>query len=347
MGLLAKPMVVTLPFVLLLLDYWPLRRLSIVDCRLSIFLEKVPLFVLAAASCIVTVIAQTNVIRSVEDLPLGIRIANTLISYTGYIEKVIWPCNLAYLYPHPRMIPWWRTVQACLFIGLISLLAIRLIKQRPCLAVGWFWYMGTLVPVIGLVQVGLQAMADRYTYVPLIGLSIMMIWGFETENRKTENRVSNFKFQISDFKPSRAFISSIVLAYLSILMTSTWLQVQYWSNGTTLYEHAINVTTDNDLAHYSLGNDLLDQRRLDGAIKHFTEVLRLDPHNYRAHNGIGIAFFYKGNCNEAAAFFRKALQINPDSVNARNNLQKVLAVQKKNNKASAENPVLNKLSHGR
>ncbi|MCP4345679.1 MAG: tetratricopeptide repeat protein [Desulfobacterales bacterium] len=373
MGLMAKPMVVTLPFVLLLLDHWPLRRLMTDDCRLSIekinrqstidnhqssivshqssivnhqssivshqssvinhqssiinrqssiFLEKIPLLLLSAGSCFVTVFAQKDAASSLEVLPLTIRIANALISYVSYIGKTIWPCNLAFMYPHIRAIQWYQASLSCLFLVFVTLFVVSRMKQKPCLIVGWMWYLGTLVPVIGLVQVGIQAMADRYTYVPLIGLFIMMAWGLETDNN--EKGTSSFKFQVSSFK----FILP-VMAYFSVLMTSTWMQAQHWKNSITLYEHAINVTDNNELAHYNMGNVSLCQGKLDKAIIHLSEALRLNPGNSRGHNDLGAALFYKGNRDEGVAHFRKALQIKPDFVEARDNLQKALEVLKR------------------
>ncbi|MCP4107716.1 MAG: tetratricopeptide repeat protein [Desulfobacteraceae bacterium] len=348
MGLMAKPMVVTLPFVLLLLDYWPLRRLSIVGCRLSIekissqssiinrqssiFLEKIPLLLLSAGSCFVTVFAQKGAASSLEVLPLNIRIANALISYVSYIGKMIWPCNLSFMYPHMRIIPWHQAALSCLFLVSVTFFVVWHMKQKPCLIVGWMWYLGTLVPVIGVVQVGIQAMADRYTYVPLIGLFIMMAWGLETKNH--EKGVSSFKFQVSSFKFQASSFKFLILAYFSVLMASTWIQAQHWKNSVTLYEHAINVTDNNEVAHYNLGNVLLRQRKLDKAITHLSEALRLNPENSRGYNDLGAALFYKGNRDEGVAHFRKALQIKPDFVEAHNNLQKALEVLKRDTDAN-------------
>jgi len=186
LGLMSKPMLVTLPFVLLLLDYWPLRRLQLEigsselrDQIPSLLWEKMPLFILMTASCGITFLAQQSggAVRDLETYSFYTRIANALISYVAYLGKMIWPCNLTAFYPHPETFPLWQVTGSLILILSMSALVIRQIRQQPYLAVGWLWYIGTLVPVIGVVQVGSQAMADRYTYIPLIGIFIMIAWG--------------------------------------------------------------------------------------------------------------------------------------------------------------------------
>ncbi|MCP4107717.1 MAG: tetratricopeptide repeat protein [Desulfobacteraceae bacterium] len=346
LGLMAKPMLVTLPFVLLLLDYWPLKRLSIVDCRLSIenissqsiinhqstidnrqsiinrqstiFLEKIPLIILSAVSCIATLIAQQSggAVRTLDSYPLTFRLANAVVSYTGYIEKMIWPHHLSIFYP-PRVVPWWHVTGSCLMLVFISALVIRFAKKRPCLAVGWLWYIGTLIPVIGVIQVGSQAMADRYTYISLIGLFIIIAWGFKFQ-------VSSFKFQI------------LCTIFLSILAVSSWIQLRYWTNSITLFEHSLDVTSNNILAHTNLGLALAKEGRTEESVNHYHMALQSSPDNAKVHNNMGVALFRMGKIRESVIHFQKALQKKPDFADAYNNLKKVLKIQKEKDEALAK-----------
>lgn len=340
-------MVVTLPFVLLLLDYWPLRRFLIPDQAhssdmpiknqqapgsgqqtsiQSLITEKIPFFILSAGSSVVTILVQKSggAVASLESLPLIERIANAVIAYSGYIGKMIWPSQLAVFYSHPRSFSGWHVAGASVLIFSVSLWVIVNIKKRPYLAVGWFWYMGTLLPVIGLVQVGLQSIADRYTYIPFIGLFIMMAWGIPD--------IANARvFQnIRDHIKNRVIPGFAALILLS-LMGATWIQVGYWRNSVTLHKHTLEVTSNNGMAHYLMGNAfLLVQGDTDKAIVHYTESLRLGfDHMMLAHNDLGAALFQKGKTDEAIAHFRAALRINPDYVQARNNLKHVLKLRKK------------------
>ncbi|MCP4345680.1 MAG: tetratricopeptide repeat protein [Desulfobacterales bacterium] len=366
-GLMAKPMLVTLPFVLLLLDYWPLRRLTI-DCRLtiddcrlsiekissqsidnrqstiinrqstidnhqssivnrqssiinrqsSVILEKIPLIILSAVSCIATLIAQQSggAVRTLDSYPLTFRLANAVVSYTGYIEKMIWPHDLSIFYP-PRVVPWWHVTGACLVLVSISALVIRFAKKRPCLAVGWLWYIGTLIPVIGVIQVGSQAMADRYTYISLIGLFIIIAWGFKFQ-------VSSFKFQI------------LCTIFLSILAVSSWIQLRYWANSIALFEHALDATSNNILAHTNLGLALAKEGRREESVNHYHMALQLSPDNAKVHNNMGVALFRLGKIRESVIHFQKALQKKPDFADAYNNLKKVLKIQKEKDEALAK-----------
>ena len=262
LGLMAKPMLVTLPFVLLLLDYWPLKRFHLKSSDnenpevqrtfyFGLILEKIPLFLLSAASGIVTYLVQksSGAVSSLDAIPFHDRIANALVSYVVYIGKMIWPHNLAVLYPYPRSIALWKIVGAGLLITLITVLVLRLLRSKPYLAVGWLWYLGTLVPVIGIVQVGSQAMADRYTYVPLIGIFIMITWG------------------ISDWVSKRHYrrfgLFMVTAVILSLLMITSRLQVKYWSNSVMLFDHAIDVTGENSTAQLNLGEALAEQGNIE------------------------------------------------------------------------------------
>lgn len=277
LGLMAKPMLVTLPFILLLLDYWPLGRVKLWESReggsggiqrssaLHLVREKIPFFALTLASGIVTVVAQYKggAVRSLNLLPLDVRIANALVSYVGYIGKMIWPQHLAIFYPHPGALPTWQVVGAGLLLLSLSIILLRAAGRFPYLGVGWLWYLGTLVPVIGLVQVGDQAMADRYTYVPLIGLFVLIAWGIPDLMARWRYR------QIA------LTISAVIVVFCCTV--STWSHVKHWRNGTALFTHAVNVTADNALAHDGLGFALARQGRLDEAIAHYSEALRIKP----------------------------------------------------------------------
>ena len=336
LGLMAKPMLVTLPFVLLLLDYWPLGRFQFrqpestisnstkKSGNLHLFWEKIPLLVFAVTSSVVTFFAQQSggAVRSLEVFPLSIRIENALVSYVSYIGKMIFPHNLAVLYPHPNDFTMWQVTGAGLLLILISCMAIRMIRRSPYFMVGWLWYLGTLVPVIGLVQVGEQSMADRYTYVPLIGLFVMITWS-------VSNLAAGWRYRKEGF----AVVSAILL---SILIVTTWFQVKHWTNSIILFKHAINVTENNSVAHYNLGVALAKQGRTTEAIDHYTEVLKINPDYVGAHNNLGVALVEQGKIDEAIAHYRETLRIKPDDVEARYNIANALARQERFKDAIAE-----------
>ncbi len=257
LGLMAKPMLVTLPFVLLLIDYWPLGRLQFGQSNRthesmtpglqrssvsSLIFEKVPFFAISAVSSTVTYIVQLSAgaMPSQDVLPLQVRTANALVSYISYIGKMIWPHHLAVSYPHPGSnLPLWQIAGASLLLVFISALVIRGAGRFPYLVVGWLWYLGTLVPVIGLVQVGSQAMADRYTYVPLIGLFVIIVWGAPNLVRR--------------WRHGRFLLVSSSGVLLLTLMACTWLQTSYWKDSFTLFQRTLDVTADNWRAHNGLG----------------------------------------------------------------------------------------------
>jgi Flp pilus assembly protein TadD len=362
LGLMAKPMVVTLPFVLLLLDYWPLHRLTIGKPPLNehtqserpvkshrekkehprsaikaehinktekqtrqrplmvqIILEKVPFLVLSLASCIVTYMAQQKggamTIGSVQSYPLSARIANAFVSYCGYIGKIVWPENLAVLYPYPGMLPTWQVIGAVLFIVIITSLIIWTVKRYPYLTTGWFWYLGTLVPVIGLVQVGVQAMADRYTYVPIIGIAIMVAWGVPELLKKWRYR-----------NAALATLAVIILCTFSFV---TWKQVGYWQNSTILFKHTLEKTTNNPIILDNMVNVLMGEGRLDEAIALYAEAVRINPNRADSYNNMGLVLIKRGRADEAIPNFLKAIRINPDHAAAHYNLGTVLASQGK------------------
>jgi tetratricopeptide (TPR) repeat protein len=328
LGLMSKPMVVTLPFVLLLLDYWPLCRIrwGQLDCEGNLqigqpmnfdkwrpsfshlVLEKTPFFALAAASCLLTLFAQQHggAVRSLALFPIETRIANALISYVGYMGKMLWPSPLAIPYPHPHVFPIWQIVGAALFLTCVSALVVYSGKRHPFLAVGWLWYIGTLVPVIGLVQVGSQAMADRYTYIPLIGLFIII-------GRAVPSILNRWRYRKIVLGISAGII-------ISSLMLMTREQVKHWQNSVTLFNHTLNVTANNFVAYNQLGLALYDQGKFQEAISLFGIALKIKPDYFETHNNLGAALAQQGKTEEALAHFSKALEKKPDSAEVYNNL---------------------------
>ena len=323
LGLMAKSMLVTLPFVLLLLDYWPLGRIRFGKLRIDgtgdqglpirrLIIEKIPFFALSAAVGVVTLFFQHSrgAVGSLDRFPLTIRIANTLVSYIIYIGKMFWPVKLAAFYPHPGVLPWWQVTAACLLLVFISFLAIRYLKHRPWFIVGWLWYIGTFVPVIGLVQVGYQAMADRYTYVPLIGLFVIAAWG-------VPDLVSRL---VSGLNHKRIGLAASTAALFLILMIISWFQVTYWKNSITLFKHALDVTDNNYLAYNGLGNALMRRGKVNDAIIHLSSALEIKPDYAQAHNSLGNALKIQGRTNEAIDHYLKALEIKSDYAEVHYNL---------------------------
>jgi len=324
MGLMCKPMLVTLPFVLLFLDWWPLGRVTSADSsdfpspwgsKSKIFrlvLEKVPLLGLSAISSIITFLAQSSgeAVEPLDSLPLQWRIPNALVSYVTYLWKMIWPSSLAVFYPHPAStqggIPLWAIAGGILLLGGFSFIVLWQRRQRPYLAMGWFWYLGTLVPVIGLVQVGNQAMADRYTYVPLIGLFIAIAWGIP--NLFPRGRIRRLILGV---------LGGSVVVALSVV---AWNQTGYWRDSVTLFSRAVTVTENNWLAWNNLGAayDKLGQPRQ--AILYYREALRIKPNFVMAWNNLGLAYHALGQDQQALVCYQEALKFKPDYVDVWNNL---------------------------
>ncbi|MHC4912417.1 MAG: tetratricopeptide repeat protein [Planctomycetota bacterium] len=349
LGLMAKPMLVTLPFVLLLLDYWPLERLKLSNLG-RLISEKVPLFILSAMSSVVTFIAQRSggAVIQMEEVPIGIRAANGLISYLIYISKMFWPSRLAafYAYTFDKSSLWLAVLAALLVVG-ISVLAVVLAARHRYVLVGWFWYIGTLVPVIGLVQVGTQARADRYTYIPSIGISIIIAWGAVELSGKWRYR-----------KVVLAISAAVVTA---AMLLSARMQVHHWQDSLTLFSRAVEVTRGNYVGHaglgkalhargkideairqyrqalqikpnytiarYNLANALSRQGKKNEAIEHYREVLQTDPKDARAHNNLGNALSGQRKIDEAIIHYRRAMEIEPDNPKVHNNLGSALAIQ--------------------
>jgi Tfp pilus assembly protein PilF len=301
LGLMSKPMLVTLPLVLLLLDYWPLRRLRVGDPvgTRRLIIEKIPLFALSGAVSAITMYAQeqSGAVQSFAAFPFSDRLVNTLISYGGYVAKMLWPVNLAFFYPYPHSFSLWAVLLSGLFLVSASLLSIRFIRTAPYLAMGWLWYLITLFPVSGLIQVGVQAMADRYTYIPLIGLFIIVVWGIP---------------DLLERRPYKKVIMAISAAIVILtLAIQTYHQTGVWQNSRTLFEHAIAVTQGNDVAQNNLGRYFMDQRMFHEAAGHFREAVRMRPGNVKYLNNLGIALFRQYRYQDAIACYRMAMAIDP------------------------------------
>ncbi|HEX4808819.1 MAG TPA: tetratricopeptide repeat protein [Bryobacteraceae bacterium] len=303
MGLMSKPMVVTLPFVLFLLDKWPLRQ----SLR-SALRVKIPLLVLSAASAVAAYLVQrsSGAVREVGQFPLGLRVENAVVSYAAYIVKMFWPARLAAFYPYPHHLPLWQIALSTLLLSGISIVVLRERRSRPYLAVGWLWYLGTLVPVIGLIQVGAQARADRYTYLPMVGLSIMLAWG------------------LREVLKSKGAISGAIAACLACAVLCE-AQIQYWRNSETLFRHALDVTSSNYLAHHNLGVALADEGRFAEAIKQYQAALQIEPNAANVQTDYGNALAKSGRMPEAIAHYQQALRALPDSPITHNDLANALA----------------------
>ncbi len=315
LGLMSKPMLVTLPFVLLLLDYWPLRRfeLKTENLKLKTFvrliLEKLPFFALAAASSVVTMFYQRGAIMPVEYLTISERLFNALISYARYLGKTFWPAKLAIFYPHPGAWAAWQIAASIAVLVAITSVVIWQIRRRPFLAVGWFWFLGTLVPVIGLVQVGSQSMADRYSYIPLIGIFVMLVWSAKEIFRN-----------LPKILPALASV-----AVLTACATTTFFQMRHWKNSETLFSHTLAVTERNATAHFSLGNALMDRGDLDGGVSQFEKALAIRPNYPEIRGQIAHCFEIQGRLREARDLYYQALESKPDLPEALNNLAWMLA----------------------
>jgi len=332
LGLMAKPMLVTLPFVLLLLDYWPLQRFQEIkpDHKVQavketlevkkpadpeykwsliypLLWEKVPLFALAILSSIVTYIAAQSAkfVESIEAFPLSVRIGNAFISYISYIGKMIWPSNLAVLYPYPELLVPRQVLGSVFLLIAITLVVTWRAKKFPYLATGWWWYIGTLVPVIGIVQLGTQAMADRYTYIPLIGLFIIVAWGVPDLLKKWNYR-----------KEILLTLSALSILCLSII---TWTQVGYWQNSFTLLDHTLKVTDNNWHVYNGRGVAYGDLGNYRQAIDDFSRTIEIKPGFADAYNNRGIAYSALGNYRQAIDDFSRAIEIKPGYAEAYNN----------------------------
>jgi Flp pilus assembly protein TadD len=337
LGLLSKPMLVTLPLVLLLLDYWPLGRIVVLRERpwlalaeegsrspnpavpfktaWPLLVEKIPLLALSAAASLMAWHSQfqVNALVSLESLAVDTRLVNALLSYVTYIQKMVWPHGLAVHYPHGGALAPWKTIGAALLLMLVTVAVVRWRSEKPYFLVGWLWYLGTLVPVIGLIQAGSQSMADRYAYIPVMGLFLMIVWGLADI--------------VAPYRHGKTILAVAAMAALATLAGVSHAQLNHWRNSVTLFEQAIRVTRDNAKAHNNLGVALAVRGRLKEAEGHYRKALLVTPEFVDAHNNLGNALSEQGRHEEAMVEFQAALALNPRYAKAHNNLGLSLARQ--------------------
>jgi len=340
LGLMAKPMLVTLPFCLLLMDFWPLGRTRFMTAAMpaedrkdgeegqpmprglwSLFAEKAPLFVLAFLAGLLVYYTEerAGVLSSFDAFPLSLRIAHAFVSYFLYLGKAVWPVNLAVFYPHPGA---WPSLWVALAAGLLiacTILTVRWHRRFPYALTGWLWYLGTMAPLIGLVQLGTQGMADRYTYVPLTGIFLILAWGLP-------DILGRWKYRV-------AALSLGALIVLSLLGGLAWRQAGYWRDAETLFRQAVRVTDNNYLAHNNLGAALAREGKTGAALGQYRAALAIKPHYADAHFNMGQSLAASGRLAEAEQYYRKALKSKPSFAEAHNNLGIVLAEQGKGEEA--------------
>jgi len=342
LGLMAKPMLVTLPFVLLLLDYWPLSRLRLERTSphekdrtplLILLQEKLPLLFFAIVASLIAVVSvgKVGALPTIDTFPLDVRVVNAVRSYGVYMVKMVWPSHLAVFYPHPLWWPTWQYTLSGIFLLFVSFLVLKRYRHFPYLAVGWLWYLGTLLPVIGLMQVGNHAMADRYTYIPLIGLFIMVSWGAADALRR--------------WKVRERYIYCLGLGILLCLATVSWLQVQYWQNGIALFRHAIKATENNYVACNNLGIIMMDNGEYSKAADYFREVVKMKPRYVVGHSNLANAYLKMGNPDHAVFHFLEGLRYKPDYLNARHDLGNLYMRQGQFGKAIAQYRVAIAIDH--
>ena len=346
LGLMSKPMLVTLPFVLLMMDYWPLGRLKFAQEKghneitgeytgkrldiWSLVREKIPLFLLTAGLSITTFIVQKSggALHAMEVNSLSARLTYAMVSYLEYVKKTLWPEGLAVFYPHPgNALAVWKGILCGMVLVGISAVTIRFIRKVPYLAFGWFWYLGTLVPVIQIVQTGRHGMADRYAYIPLIGIFIIVAWGLPELMAKWRYRDK--------------FLILLTGIYFPILMVTTWNQVSHWKNSITIFKHAIRVTDkeypDFALTHINLGNALLTERKTEEAISHYKKAIKLKPGSAISHYNLGNALLVERKTEEGIFHYRMAIKLKPDFADARHNLKIALRRYKLHSKSQHDN----------
>ncbi len=319
LGLMAKPMLVTLPFVMLLLDFWPLERIrsfaTVTDRAraqyASLLFEKIPFFALTIASSIITYLAQRGeAVMSFEQRPLGLRLANAAVAYVEYLAKTFWPAHLAVIYPLPHEIPSWQVVATALLLTGVTVFAWCMRRNAPYLLVGWLWFLGTLVPVIGIVQVGGQALADRYAYVPLIGIFLAITWG-------AADLIARFRVQT-------ALTAAIAAVVLMGSAAATERQLTFWDNSEKLFRHALDITTGNAIAHVNLGVALEQDHREDALVE-YRKALDLAPGLFQVHNNLANLLSETGDRENAAHEYEEALRLNPNAAMAHLNFGKLLS----------------------
>jgi Tfp pilus assembly protein PilF len=328
LGLMSKPMLVTVPLVLLLVDYWPLRRFAkstSVKSRVKrlhwwdrqsisrrLIFEKIPLLALSAVSGVVTFLAQRQALARTEELPLFWRINNALVTCMTYVWQMIWPVKLAVFYPHPHNgLPYWEIILSVALLAAITASALAVHKKHPYIVTGWLWYLVMLVPVIGLIQVGLQGHADRYTYLPQIGLYLLVSWA-----------IAEVAASLRIRRQVLAIVAAVVIAALS---SRAWIQTSYWRDSETLWRHALAATSNNDVAQDNLGIALFGRGQMKEAVAHWRKSLELHPDNANIINNLGMARAEEGGISEAIALWEKALALQRDNVSAQSNLAWALA----------------------
>jgi len=321
-GLLAKPMLVTLPLALLLIDYWPLQRLRVdgagrfpaVSLRRAV-IEKIPLLAIAALSAGATILAQSagGAVQELAGLSLAARVGNAAVSYVAYLWKTVWPTRLAFYYPHTAIVAddgaaslVLPAIAAGVVLFGVSVLAVRFATRAPQFVVGWLWYVATLFPVIGIVQVGNQAMADRYTYIPLVGIYLAVVWTLRQAAHKRPYL--------------RSALTVATVAILAGLAVTTSLQARTWRDSETLFEHALAVTDDNYVAHVNLGNVLARRGDRAAAETHYREALQIEPDQVEAHHNLAGVLLLRADTQGAISHYREALRLRPDYVSAHLNL---------------------------
>ncbi len=335
LGLMAKPMLVSLPIILCLLDLWPLKRITFNSGRVSkaivpLIKEKIPLFALAAASCAVTLWAQKSggAVARLDVYPLGVRLANALVSYVAYLIKTAWPANLSVLYLHPgRNLPVWQVVCCGVLLLAATTWAIRSVCSRQYVTVGWLWYLITLIPVIGLVQVGKQAMADRYTYVPLIGIFVVLAWGLPDLLAASDTSPVRFR---------RTLLSLAAIGVVLILAFTSYRAVGVWRDSISLFSQALKVDPTNALAYNNLGNALVDIGEFSRAIYCYRKALKYRPEYADARYNLAEAYRQAGDVDKAIAEYKRVIRMYPNYIKARNNLGSVYALQRKYDLAIAQ-----------
>lgn len=337
LGLMVKPMLMTLPTALLLLDIWPLRRLALGAAPLAaarpaapprsfsfLLLEKAPLFVVSLGAAVLAVVMQgrSGSLADTVVVPIGLRVETALVAYASYLGELLWPARLVYFYPHPASFSAWKVAGAIVVLTVLSLAAVQLRRRCPYATVGWLWFLGTFLPVIGLVQIGDHWMADRYAYVPFIGLFVIVAWG-------VPDLLQQWRYRV----PVLVAAASMVVAMLA---TATWYQVGYWRDGRTLTAHALAVDPNNFLAQLNMGMVLEQAGQFDDAMAHYAASVRLHPDRPEAHNNLGALLARQGKVDEAIAQYREALQANPDFAEAHTNLGAALAGRMQLDAAIAE-----------
>jgi hypothetical protein len=329
LGLMSKTMAATLPFVLLLLDYWPLGRFPAMadprfrDVLWRLLKEKSVPLLLAVVVVLLTFEAEhkAGALKSLVDYPLDVRLATAVVSYAGYILKTLWPFHLAASYPHPGQWPLWQVAGSGLLLLMVSYGVFFPLRRFRYLAVGWLWYLGALVPVIGLIQIGSHFMADRYTYLPLIGVFIMIAWGVPD--------------LLMRYRCNNAFLILSALALLVFLGAVSRMQVQTWSSNFSFFRHVLEVTGENQRGHHGLGMAYHAAGDREKSIHHLQEALRIKP-DERTHNDLGFVYMAAGQYRDAEKEFRSALALRPDNARTRNNLGAALASQGRHEEAAGE-----------